>query len=140
MKDFQNILLEMEKSITAIQKSAPQNEKIYEKKLGNRIRKSHKLKEISREEQGIMLKMVGLFTEKVDISEEISRLKSHISQFRHSMRKENKPGKTLNFIAQEMLREANTMGSKSPSIDTKKQVIRIKTLIEEIKEQVSNVE
>jgi len=139
-KDFARMLYSMEKNITLIEKNIPRNEKRYEKKLENRLKKSRKLKEITLEEQNIMLKMIGLFTEKIDISEEISRLKSHIEQFRYCMKKEDKPGKTLNFIAQEMLREANTMGSKSPSIDIKKSVITIKTLIEEIKEQVSNVE
>ena len=139
-KDFSRILSDMEKSIIAIEKNIPKNEKLYEQKLEHRLKKSRKLKDITAEEQNIMLKMIGLFSEKIDISEEMSRLKSHIEQFRHCMKKEDKPGKTLNFIAQEMLREANTMGSKSPSIDVKRDVIKIKTLIEEIKEQVSNVE
>jgi uncharacterized protein (TIGR00255 family) len=130
----------MEKAVRAIEARVPHEEKRYAKRLKERIRKPASGREFSSEEKDMLLRMVGVFTEKTDIAEELSRLKGHIAQFRHCMDKEEKPGKTLNFITQEMLREANTIGSKAASLDIRKSVIRIKTLIEEVKEQSSNVE
>ena len=139
-RDFHSSLGHLEGFVLSIEKICPMAEKAYEKKLIKKITKSRNSRDITQEEKDIMLKMTGLFSDKIDISEEISRLKSHITQFRHYMKNENAPGKTYNFISQEMLREANTMGSKTSSMDIKKKVIRIKSLIEEIREQVANVE
>ncbi|MCK5708155.1 MAG: YicC family protein [Candidatus Aureabacteria bacterium] len=139
-KEFLTFLKKIEKHLGVIEKCVPLIEKRHEKKLITRLKNSKKTRDFSSEEKDMMMKMLGLFTEKTDIAEEISRLKSHIKQFRRCMTKDDKPGKTLNFIAQEMLREANTIGSKTPAIEVKQKVIHIKALIEEIKEQVSNVE
>jgi uncharacterized protein (TIGR00255 family) len=138
--DFSRWLSQMENLVCSIEKKLPFIESAYEKKLQGKIRNPETARDITPTEKDLMLKMVSLFADKIDIAEEISRLKSHIGQFRSEMRGGEKPGKTLNFIAQEMLREANTMGVKTPSIDAKKSVVELKKLIEEIKEQVSNVE
>ena len=85
------------------------------------------------------LNEIAFFCDKADISEEITRLKSHIEQFRASL---NSPciGKKLDFISQEMFREANTMGSKSTDINLSKILIEFKAIIEKIREQVQNIE
>jgi uncharacterized protein (TIGR00255 family) len=84
---------------------------------------------------------VALAIDKADISEEIQRLKEHIKAFRAEIKAaKNSIGKKLDFYAQELLREANTVGSKSPLTKLTQAVVEAKTIIEKIKEQVQNVE
>ena len=80
-----------------------------------------------------------IYADKSSVEEEITRLKSHISQFK-KMLNENVSGKKIDFLIQEMNRETNTIGSKSASIDITNMVIDIKTEIEDIREQVQNIE
>lgn len=87
-----------------------------------------------------LLKEVSIFAERSDISEEISRLRSHLEQFEQAIRRPEPSGRTLEFIAQEMMREANTMGSKSGDAELSRRIIEIKSAIDRIKEQVLNVE
>lgn len=83
---------------------------------------------------------VALFADRSDISEEIIRLGSHIEQFLASCRSEEYAGRKLDFIAQEMLREANTIASKASDAKICSDVVEIKSCIERIKEQVQNIE
>jgi uncharacterized protein (TIGR00255 family) len=83
---------------------------------------------------------VALIADKVDITEACIRSRSHIKLFRETLRSENELGKKLSFILQEMLREANTINSKSTDIDTLHNVIRIKEEIEKLREQSQNIE
>lgn len=88
-----------------------------------------------------LLKEVCFFAEKVDVAEEITRFNSHIQQFFTVMqRQEGGHGKTLEFIIQELFREANTIGSKSADHAITKVVIEIKTELERMREQIQNVE
>ena len=107
----------------------PKREKI-EKKL-----KTFNLKiDKSRLEQEMIF-----FLEKIDITEELVRLDYHCSFFLELIKKENQSGRKLNFLCQEILREVNTIGSKSSDFKLQKSVILIKEEIEKIKEQVQNV-
>jgi len=96
--------------------------------------------------QGIEIDQVRLanelafFADKVDISEELARLGSHISQFRSGLESSEPIGRQLEFILQEMLREINTIGSKSNALDINKLVIAVKSELEKIREQIQNVE
>jgi len=83
---------------------------------------------------------VALLADKADISEEITRLKSHIEQFRSLMDAEEKTGKKLDFLLQELHRETNTILSKSGNLEISNHAIAIKTDIEKLREQVQNVE
>ncbi len=83
---------------------------------------------------------VAIFAERCDVAEEISRLTNHLGQFRTAIEKEEQPGRKLDFLAQEMLREANTIASKSNDSEIAQAVVEIKTAIDRIKEQVQNVE
>jgi uncharacterized protein (TIGR00255 family) len=83
---------------------------------------------------------VAVFAERCDVAEEITRLGQHVEQFRQVAKKEPSAGRKLDFIAQEMLREANTIASKAASGDIVRTVVDIKTAIDRIKEQVQNVE
>ena len=82
----------------------------------------------------------ALIADKSDISEEIARLKSHIEQYRFLMDAKEKAGKKLDFLLQELQREANTILSKSGDLEVSRCAIAIKTDIEKLREQVQNVE
>jgi uncharacterized protein (TIGR00255 family) len=83
---------------------------------------------------------VAIFADRIDISEEISRLDSHLVQFEKALKGKMQAGRKLDFICQEMLREANTIGSKACDADIVHLVVEIKCRIDRIKEQVQNVE
>ena len=81
-----------------------------------------------------------MLADKADIAEEIARLKSHIEQYHSLMDSEEKTGKKLDFLLQELHREANTILSKSGNLEIARDAIAIKTDIEKLREQVQNVE
>ncbi|MCK4626711.1 MAG: DUF1732 domain-containing protein, partial [Phycisphaerae bacterium] len=83
---------------------------------------------------------VAIFAERCDVAEELSRLGGHIEQFRKIVGNNEQAGRKLDFLAQEMLREANTIASKSNDGQIAMDVVEIKTAIDRIKEQVQNVE
>ncbi len=77
---------------------------------------------------------------KYTISEELSRLKAHLDDFRAEITRNPAPGKKLDFLCQEMNREINTIGSKSPQLDVSRAVVEMKNALENIREQLRNVE
>jgi uncharacterized protein (TIGR00255 family) len=85
------------------------------------------------------LRRIVIWADKCDITEEIVRIKSHLQQFEQELNSE-KNGRKLDFLVQELLREANTIGSKASEIGTTRAVLDIKTEIERIREQVQNLE
>ncbi len=87
-----------------------------------------------------LLREIAIFAERSDISEELARLDSHVEQFLTTMQEREPTGRKLEFIAQEMLREANTIGSKAADADISRRVVELKGVIDRIKEQVQNVE
>jgi uncharacterized protein (TIGR00255 family) len=94
----------------------------------------------SKVEKSDLLKEIAVFADRCDISEELGRLRSHILLFNNVMDNEEPNGRKLEFIVQEMFREANTIASKANNSDIIEDVISIKTEIERIKEQVLNIE
>lgn len=89
-----------------------------------------------------LLKEVAVFADRADISEELTRLAGHVDQFREVLASDaDEPvGRTLDFLAQEMLRESNTIGSKCNDAAISRCVVELKSAIDRIKEQVQNVE
>jgi uncharacterized protein (TIGR00255 family) len=87
-----------------------------------------------------LIKEVSLFADRADISEEIVRLRSHVEQFLASLELPESAGRKLEFLTQEMVREANTIGSKANDVEIARFVIEIKTVIERIREMIQNVE
>lgn len=89
-----------------------------------------------------LIREVAIFADRADISEELSRLAGHLEQFERIVDDPNDEpaGRTLDFVAQEMLREANTVGSKSNDATISRAVVELKSAIDRIKEQVQNVE
>jgi uncharacterized protein (TIGR00255 family) len=87
-----------------------------------------------------LLKEVSIYAERSDISEELNRLSGHVEQFLGLMTAPEPAGRKLEFIAQEMLREANTMGSKTGDVLVAREIIEVKSAVDRIKEQVANAE
>jgi uncharacterized protein (TIGR00255 family) len=91
-------------------------------------------------DQGRLAQEIAYLADRSDISEEIQRLKSHIEQFRQIMTDEKDVGKRLDFLTQELNREANTIASKTNNLIVKENALAIKSEIEKIREQVQNIE
>lgn len=83
---------------------------------------------------------IALISDKVDITEELTRMDSHIGQFRQTLKRDKELGKKLTFILQEMHREANTMNSKTTDVEISHLIIQVKEEIEKIREQTQNIE
>ena len=111
----------------------------YAEKLKKRVNELLALAEIKIDE-GILAREVAIFADRSDISEEIARLDSHLQQFDQCCQGNEQAGRRLDFISQEMLREANTIASKASDTDTTRYVVNIKCQIDRIKEQVQNIE
>lgn len=87
-----------------------------------------------------LLAEVGIFAERVDITEELDRLESHIGQFEETLQETVSIGRKLDFLMQEMHREINTIGSKNQSKEASIAVVQAKTILEKMREQVQNIE
>ena len=81
-----------------------------------------------------------MFADRGDISEEIVRLRSHLDQFRAKVESPEGSGRKLDFLTQEMFREANTIGSKGNDVEIAREVIELKTAVERVREMIQNIE
>ena len=111
----------------------------YADKLTKRVDKLLAHAELKLDEE-TLAREVAVFADRSDISEELSRLDSHVQQFEQCCRANDQAGRKLDFISQEMLREANTIASKASDIEITRCVVDVKCQVERIKEQVQNVE
>lgn len=127
----------LEKSILEVESLSDKVEMEYHDKLKSRI--SEILESTDIDESRIALE-VAMLVDKSNITEEVVRFKSHISQFRNVVVKDEPIGRKLDFLIQEMNREVNTIGSKSSDIGITNFVIEIKTELEKIREQVQNIQ
>ena len=91
-------------------------------------------------DQAVLSREVAVFAERCDISEELARLDSHLKQVAQNCDEGGQAGRRLDFLTQEMLREANTIGSKASDVEIAHCVVEIKCAIDRIKEQVQNIE
>jgi uncharacterized protein (TIGR00255 family) len=122
-----------------IEKRAPFVIEDYHRRLKQRVNQLIGMAEL-HVSQADLLKEVAVFAERADIAEEIQRLRSHLEAFEHSCRTGEHAGRKLDFIAQEMLREANTIASKANDSAIACHIVEIKGEIDRLKEQVQNVE
>ena len=113
--------------------------KEYAVKLKKRVDELLAHAELKLDEE-ILVREVAIFADRSDISEEISRLDSHLQQFAQCCRGNDQAGRRLDFISQEMLREANTIASKASDTEITRLVVDIKCQVDRIKEQVQNIE
>jgi uncharacterized protein (TIGR00255 family) len=118
---------------------APQVVAAYHQRLTERLGKLLAVHEVTAQPAAVV-REVGLFAERADISEELVRLRSHLEQFRAGVQAAESTGRKLEFLIQEMFREANTIGSKANDAQIAQHVVDIKTAIERMREMIQNVE
>ena len=127
-----------QKSVTLVQKQAPQTAENYRQNLLTRI-KAAGLENIAPDDERL-LKEIVLFADRSDISEELTRLQSHFQQYEDCRKSKDPVGRTLDFLAQEMNREINTIGSKANDAIISREVVTLKAELEKFREQAQNVE
>ena len=139
-----NLQKDLEQRIDAIENHAaeieswhPEVVKEYQNKLKERIKS---LNEGMESDETRIAQETALLADRCDITEEITRLKSHLNQFKKFFNPNEPIGRKLEFITQEINREVNTIGSKSSNIKISNRVIEIKSELEKIREQVQNIE
>lgn len=122
-----------------IQLRAPLVIEDYHKRLTQRVNQLLSRSELQLAQQDLS-REVAVYAERADISEEIQRLGQHLKAFEQACRADEHAGRKLDFIAQEMLREANTIASKANDSEIAGHIVEIKGAIDRVKEQVQNVE
>jgi len=127
------------RAVKRVQQRAPLVVDAYRARLDQRLK--HVLAEYDVSlDAADLIREVSLFAERGDISEEIVRLLSHLEQFEATMDLPESSGRKLEFLTQEMFREANTIGSKGNDVEIARDVIEIKAAIERIREMIQNIE
>ncbi len=124
--------------IVEIEKRTPQVVLEYKEKLQNRLEALEIDKEVFDERR--LYQEITIFADKCDITEELLRLKSHIQQFEDTLSLDKPIGRQLEFLAQELHREINTVGSKTGDIKIIQLVLNAKSELEKVREQIQNVE
>ena len=124
-------------NVEFIEERSPQTVKEYNEKLLGRLKEL--LGETHIDEQRILTE-AAIFADKIAVAEETVRLRSHISQLRSFLEQSEAVGKKMDFLVQELNREANTIGSKAQDVEIARRVVSIKAEIEKIREQIQNIE
>ena len=135
-KDLDNSLLQLDAHIDELKNFAPIVVTAYKERL---MKKIEELVQGHFDESRVLTE-VAIFADKIDVNEELTRLKSHIQQFTQTLIDQETIGRKLDFLVQEMNREANTIGSKANDSTITKKVVDIKSLLEKLKEQIQNIE
>ena len=136
-KDLIHRLKVLRKEIKEVRALYPDVVKKYRSALLERIEKAGLNLPVDDER---LLKEVSFFADRSDVSEELTRLESHLAQFAHHLRKNEPVGRTLEFITQEIFRELNTLGAKSNAAAISQHVVACKSELEKIREQIQNLE
>ncbi len=127
----------IERTVEGVERSADEGRGLRRAALGERAR------ELAADlglDEPRLLQEIARVVDRSDISEELQRLRGHVAHAREVMRDGVPAGKTLDFLAQEMAREANTIAAKSPAGGAGREVITLRAEIERLREQVQNVE
>ncbi|MGZ5023274.1 MAG: YicC/YloC family endoribonuclease [Chthoniobacterales bacterium] len=136
-KDLIHRLKVIRREIKSVRALFPDVVKRYRAALFERIEKAGL--DLSLDDERL-LKEVSLFADRSDVSEELTRLESHLAQFAHHLRKNEPVGRTLEFITQEIARELNTLGAKANDAAISTHVVACKAELEKIREQIQNLE
>lgn len=135
--DFLNRFETISRLVEAVAGRAPIVAPIYREQLLKRLADSGL--ELKLDDERV-LKEIALFAERCDITEEITRLRSHLGQFSALLRSDGEIGRKAEFILQEIGREVNTIGSKANDLEIARQVIELKNELDRVREQIANVE
>ena len=134
---FDECILGIKDIISVIKERSPETVKEYRERMKERITEILEGVEV---DETRLLTEVGIFADKVNISEEIIRFESHLKEYAHLLSSDVPVGRKLDFVIQELNREANTMGSKCNDYTISKAVVDLKSEIEKLREQVQNIE
>ena len=137
LEDLQTHLAVIKEETAHIEAHAPEIVEQYRKRIEERVRD---ILGTAPYDETRLLTEAAVFSDRVNVNEEIVRLKSHISQFSEMLASDEPVGRKIDFLIQEMNRETNTIGSKSNDLETSKIIINIKAEIEKLREQIQNVE
>ena len=136
-KDVMHRLNIVREEIGGVEQRAPHVAQEYFLRLKARVSKLAELPEL---DEGRLSQELALYADRCDVSEEVTRLDSHLSQFETTLQTEEPVGRALDFLLQEIGREVNTIGSKANDADIAMHVVRLKGELEKIREQVQNIE
>lgn len=125
----------VERQVAAVRPLLPAQVKAYQDKLTAKLQEAAQSFDPERLRQE-----VTLFAQRIDVDEEFERLLAHVSEVRRTLAAGGAAGKRLDFLMQELNREANTLGSKSVSTDISQAAMALKLLIEQMREQIQNIE
>jgi uncharacterized protein (TIGR00255 family) len=128
-------LAQIEQLVETVKPLLPTLTQEYQAKLEAKLNESLKNLDPERLAQELVL-----FAQRIDVDEELSRLTAHISEVKRILNSDAPAGKRLDFLMQELNREANTLGSKSVAVETTKVSMELKVLIEQMREQIQNIE
>jgi len=128
-------LAEIELLMVKVKPMLPGLIRTYQEKLTTKLNEAHQTNDDERIRQEIVL-----YAQRIDVDEELSRLNAHIEEVKRILNDAGQVGKRLDFLMQEMNREANTLGSKSVAIETTQISLELKVLIEQMREQIQNIE
>jgi uncharacterized protein (TIGR00255 family) len=128
-------LADIETQVAKVKPLMPQLNKEYQDRLSAKLQETLKTVDPERVAQELVL-----FAQRIDVDEELTRLTAHISEVKRILDSDVPAGKRLDFLMQEMNREANTLGSKSVAVQTTQVSMELKVLIEQMREQIQNIE
>ncbi len=137
-RDLAGRIAIMQKAVEKIRRQAPLTAENYRQQLLERI-KSAGIENIAPDDDRLLREVV-LFADRSDIAEELTRLQSHFQQYEDCRKSSEPVGRTLDFLAQEMNREINTIGSKANDAVISREVVTLKAELERFREQAQNVE
>ena len=136
-KEFQSRVRGIRRSVDRIKNRLPRVIRAYQKRLSTRIRELTKGIDLNPDR---LAQEVALYAERSDISEELTRMQSHLDRFEEMVKSQEAVGRSLDFLLQEMVREVNTIGSKGNDSVISHEVVFLKGELEKLREQVQNVE
>jgi len=136
-EDLLNRLRAVEKCLVAVEELAPARSQAYAERMKERI---EEILTSTPLDENRLYNEIALYADRIDISEECTRLHSHLNQARQIMEGPDSAGRRLNFLLQEMHREVNTVGSKANEQEISYLVVSMKEELEKIREQVQNIE
>ena len=137
--DMIGALDEIERRSAAVIERGPQVVEEYRRRLQERVEALLDGMEVAPDDQ-VLAREVAFFAERADVNEELARLASHVQQFRDLFEATEPVGRKCEFIAQEMYREVNTIGSKSNDAEVAREAVEIKVSVDRLREQAQNVE
>lgn len=135
-----DLIAKMDEMLVLVEKLEKRSPQIIEEYRQRLLAKVHELLEDTKIDEGRIAQEVVVYADKICIDEEMVRLKSHVAETRSVFDLDKEVGRKLDFLAQELNREANTILSKSTDVEIADIGITLKTLIEKVREQIQNIE